>query len=294
MAQYATAAITAVTATAAIVSSSGAYRHQDRLYRARESDENSSPWQRSQQQQQQQQTRSPLAGTRSRHAYGHYGQQPLYYPAGIHQHYAHRADCPGSQCHYRAFLTDSIQRYNESRRELRQTYVANLRELQRVHAAQPRKPAAEKRAEADRLYAYYVSRVRDVFDDHRRDHRRLFGHDYLCWAQPEREEEEVEENEEHGTSSSSCRVRSSGANGRVPSTSRMGGSIANGGHVDVGGQQVQGRTTTTVIRESRREGTGCDGEEKKSRIGNPGPGERGNCHEFLCEFLVYLFLSFLQ
>lgn len=100
MAQYATAAITAVTATAAIVSSSGAYRHQDRLYRARESDENSSPWQRSQQQ-----TRSPLAGTRSRHAYGHYGQQPLYYPAGIHQHYAHRAECPGSQCHYRAFVS---------------------------------------------------------------------------------------------------------------------------------------------------------------------------------------------
>lgn len=127
-----------------------------------------------------------------------------------------------------------------------------------MHAAQPRKPAAEKRAEADRLYAYYVSRVRDVFDDHCRDHRRLFGHDYLCWAQPEREEE-------HDISSSSCLVRnsSSNGNGRVPSTSRMGGSIANGGHVDVGGQQVQGRTTTTVIRESRREGTGCDGEEEE-------------------------------
>ncbi|KAI4860610.1 hypothetical protein F4820DRAFT_465551 [Hypoxylon rubiginosum] len=257
MAQYATAAITAVTATAAIVSSSGAYRHQDRLYRARNSEENNSPWQRPQQR------GSPLASTRSRHTYGYHGQQPLYYPASIHQHYAHHAECPGSQCHYRAFLTDSIQRYNESRRELRQTYVANLRELQRAHAAQPRKPAADKGAEADRLYAYYVSRVRDVFDGHRRDHRRLFGQDYLCWARPEREEQR---HYLSYSSSPSCHpVRGSGGgnNGSSRVPSRVGSVVSTGGHVDVGGQQVQGRTTTTVIRESRREGTGCDGEEEE-------------------------------
>lgn len=83
---------------------------------------------------------------------------------------------------------DSIQRYNEARRALRETYVWNLRELARVHAAQPRKPAIDKAAEADRLYNYYVSRVRDVFEEHRCDHRRLFGQDYLYWAQPERED----------------------------------------------------------------------------------------------------------
>ncbi|KAI1780228.1 hypothetical protein F4818DRAFT_437507 [Hypoxylon cercidicola] len=274
MALYATAAITAVTATAAIVSSSEAHRHQDRLYRARTSDENS-PWQRPQQ-------RSPFASTRSRHTYGYYGQ-PLYYPASIYQHYAHHADCPGSQCHYRAFLTDSIQRYNESRRELRQTYVANLRELQRVHAAQPRKPDGEKAAEADRLYAYYVARVRDVFDEHRRDHRRLFGQDYLCWAPPEREENVP------SPPSSSCLVRrrsssgggggndNSSSNGNSRAPSRMGSIGGGSGGVDVTGQLVQGRTTTTVIKERRREGTGCAGEEssadeERSQVGEGGDG----------------------
>ncbi|KAI1100566.1 hypothetical protein F4804DRAFT_336095 [Jackrogersella minutella] len=180
MAQYAAAAITAVTATAAIVGSAGSYGQQERIYRAWNSDEDS-PWQPRPRQ------RPPFASTRSRHTYGYYGQ-PLYHPPGLHEHYIHHTECPGSQCHYRAFLTDSIQRYNESRRALRQTYVWNLRELSRMHDAQPRKPARDKAAEVDRLYAYYVSRVRAVFEDHRRDHRRLFGQDYLCWAQPERED----------------------------------------------------------------------------------------------------------
>ncbi|KAI0831535.1 hypothetical protein F5Y06DRAFT_201956 [Hypoxylon sp. FL0890] len=178
MAEYATTAIAAMTATAAIVSSSAAHRQQERAFRANKSDENS-PWQQRQ--------RPPFASTRSRHSYGYYGQQ-LYYPATIHEHYEHHFECPGSQCHYRAFLMDSIQRYNESRRNLRQTYVWNLRELSRIHKAQPQKPNPEKEAEIDRLYTYYVSRVRDVFEEHRRDHRRLFGQDYLCWAPPERED----------------------------------------------------------------------------------------------------------
>ncbi|KAI1408728.1 hypothetical protein F5Y13DRAFT_104668 [Hypoxylon sp. FL1857] len=178
MAQLATAAITALTATAAIVSSTAKYRQQERVYRANKSDENS-PWQPRQ--------RYPFASTRSRHSYGHYGQQ-LYYPPGLHEHYEHHLDCPGSECHYRAFLMDSIQQYNESRRDLRQTYVWNLRELWRMHEAQPHKPARDKEAEIERLYTYYVSRVRDVFEEHRRDHRLLFGQDYLCWAPPERED----------------------------------------------------------------------------------------------------------
>ncbi|KAF3066588.1 hypothetical protein GL218_09074 [Daldinia childiae] len=174
MAEYAAAAITALTTTAAIVSSSTAYRQQiNRGYNGIENP----PWQR----------RPPFTSMSLRRASAYYGQ-PLYYPPGLHEHLVHHAECPASQCHYRAFLMDSIQRYNETRRALRETYVWNLRELAYVHAAQPRKPAADKTAEADRLYTYYVSRVRDVFEEHRCDHRRLFGQDYLYWAQPERED----------------------------------------------------------------------------------------------------------
>lgn len=56
-----------------------------------------------------------------------------------------------------------------------------------MHLSQPHKSERDKAAELDRLYAYYVSRVRNVYEDHRRDHRRLFGQDYLSWAQPEQE-----------------------------------------------------------------------------------------------------------
>ncbi|KAI2776786.1 hypothetical protein F4815DRAFT_330128 [Daldinia loculata] len=174
MAEYAAAAIAALTTTAAMVGSSTAHRQQ--IYRGYNGIENS-PWQR----------RPPFTSTSLRRASAYYGQS-LYCPPGLHEHLVHHAECPASQCHYRAFLMDSIQRYNEARRALRETYVWNLRELARVHAAQPRKPAIDKAAEADRLYNYYVSRVRDVFEEHRCDHRRLFGQDYLYWAQPERED----------------------------------------------------------------------------------------------------------
>ncbi|KAI0135053.1 hypothetical protein F4814DRAFT_7849 [Daldinia grandis] len=174
MAEYAAAAITALTASAAIVSSSTAHRQQ--IYRGYNGME-SPPWQR----------RPPFTSMSLRRASAYCGQ-PLCYPPGLHEHLVRHAECPASQCHYRAFLMDSIQRYNEARRALRETYLWNLRELAHVHAAQPRKPAIDKTAEADRLYTYYVSRVRDVFEEHRCDHRRLFGQDYLCWAQPERED----------------------------------------------------------------------------------------------------------
>lgn len=113
--------------------------------------------------------------------------------------------------------------------------------------------------------------MRAVFDAHRRDHRRLFGRDYLCWAPPERDD----------TSGSGCLVRSYGGSHNTNNShalSRVGwsdhdhdhdgsGGCAAGYHgvgvgVDATGQQLQGRTTTTVIRERTREGTGCDGEDE--------------------------------
>ncbi|KAI0386003.1 hypothetical protein F5Y04DRAFT_161412 [Hypomontagnella monticulosa] len=182
MGDYAAAAITAISAAAAIVGSSGEHRQRERVYsayRASTADENS-PWQQAPNE------RSPFTRTRPRHAYGYYAP-PLYYTPGVHEHHVHHAECPGAQCHYRAFLTDSIQRYNDSRRGLRETYIWNLGELSRMHLSQPHKSERDKAAELDRLYAYYVSRVRGVYEDHRRDHRRLFGQDYLSWAQPEQE-----------------------------------------------------------------------------------------------------------
>ncbi|KAI2619283.1 hypothetical protein GGR54DRAFT_138142 [Hypoxylon sp. NC1633] len=180
--EFATTALTAVTATASIIGSSRTNEYWQHSYRTYASDENSPSWI-----EQGQQQRPPFASTRPRHTYGYYGQ-PLFYPSGLHEHYVHHAECPGSQCHYRAFLTDSIQRYNEARRALRQTYVTNVRDLRRVHQTQPGKPARQKEAELARLYMYYVSRVREVFEHHRHDHRRLFGQDYLCWTPPERED----------------------------------------------------------------------------------------------------------
>ncbi|KAI1087028.1 hypothetical protein F5B19DRAFT_92974 [Rostrohypoxylon terebratum] len=222
MAQFAATAITALTATAAIVGSAGAYRQQEQIYHQWSSEEQS-PWHPQQ--------RPPFSSSRSRHTYGYYGQ-PLYHPLSLHEHYIHHVECPGSQCHYRAFLTDSIQRYNESRRALRQTYIWNLRELSHIHSAQPSKTAADKATEAERLYTYYVSRVRAVFEEHRRDHRRLFGQDYLCWAAPEREDPTL-----------------------LQGRSRMGSPrIADGNGIAVR-DIIRG---TPVIEEGREEGTDCE------------------------------------
>ncbi|KAI0889647.1 uncharacterized protein GGS22DRAFT_182991 [Annulohypoxylon maeteangense] len=215
-----------MTATAAIVGSAGAYRQQERIHRSWGSDEDS-PWQPWRPRE-----RPPFSSSRSRHTYGYYGQPP----PSLHEHYIHHVECPGAQCHYRSFLTDSIQRYNESRRALRQTYIWNLRELSHIHAAQPQKSTQDKSVEAERLYTYYVSRVRSVFEEHRRDHRRLFGQDYLCWAAPEREDP------------AQLQVRS-----------RMG-SPGTGNGVGVR-EIIRG---TSVIEEGREEGTDCEeGRERK-------------------------------
>ncbi|OTB05888.1 hypothetical protein M426DRAFT_121020 [Hypoxylon sp. CI-4A] len=180
---YTMASLTALSAAAAIMGGRETQRRHERVRsRAHRYTDENSPWPGRPRQQ-----RPSLAHTRSRHTFGYYGQS-LYYPTGFHEHYVHHVECPGSQCHYRAFLTDSIRQYNESRRALRQTYVHNLRELARMHERQPRKPSPTKDDEVERLHAYYVARVRDVFEDHRADHRRLFGQDYLCWTPPERED----------------------------------------------------------------------------------------------------------
>ncbi|KAI1445335.1 hypothetical protein F5Y02DRAFT_427083 [Annulohypoxylon stygium] len=247
MAEFAASAITALTATAAIVGSAGAYRQQERVYQHWSSEEES-PWKPRQ--------RPPFSNSRSRHTYGYYGQ-PLYHPPSLHEHYIHHVECPGSQCHYRAFLTDSIQRYNESRRALRQTYIWNLRELSHIHSTQPTKTPHEKSTEAERLYTYYVSRVRSVFEEHRRDHRRLFGQDYLCWAAPEREDPT-----------------------QLQLRSRMGSpGMGNGNGIGVR-DIIRG---TPVIEEGREEGTDCeDGgggregqDDKKSKDGKDGNGKDG-------------------
>ncbi|KAI1806690.1 hypothetical protein F4811DRAFT_509994 [Daldinia bambusicola] len=92
MAEYAAAAITAITASAAIVSSSTAHRQQ--IYRGYNAIENP-PWQR----------RPPFTSTSLRRASAYYDYgQPLYYPSGLHEHLVHHAECPASQCHYRAFV----------------------------------------------------------------------------------------------------------------------------------------------------------------------------------------------
>ncbi|KAI1208922.1 uncharacterized protein F4807DRAFT_467895 [Annulohypoxylon truncatum] len=231
MAEYAAAAITAITATAAIVGSAGAYRQQERIYRSWGSDEDA-PWQPWQSRE-----RPPFSNTRSRHTYGYYGQ-PLYHPPSFHEHYIHHVECPGAQCHYRAF---------------------NLRELSRIHAQQPRKSARDKSAEAERLYAYYVSKVRSVFEDHRRDHRRLFGQDYLCWAAPEREDPAQLQLQTH-------------MRDRVGSPDDTDNGNGNGGRdgsgVGVGLRDII-RGASVIEEEGREEGTDCE-EGREGREGKEG------------------------
>lgn len=126
-----------------------------------------------------------------------------------------------------------------------------------MHAAQQRKPKREKDAETDRLYTYYVSRVRDVFEEHRRDHRRLFGQDYLCWAQPEREEP---------TSRVARRSRA---------MSRIEGTDGSADVDDASAQvQAQSAANTAVIKERRRRGSDCErGEESSLEGESVGDGE---------------------
>lgn len=119
-----------------------------------------------------------------------------------------------------------------------------------MHGRQPRKPPNEKHEELSRLYAYYVSRVREVFEEHRRDHRRLFGQDYLCWAQPERED-----------LLPSSQAVSHGRR-RRRNTSHMDGT---GDDDEV---VAQGNVSTMIIKEGREnDGVNCEAQEGLSGEG---------------------------
>ncbi|KAI0404346.1 hypothetical protein F4802DRAFT_598308 [Xylaria palmicola] len=61
-----------------------------------------------------------------------------------------------------AGLTKDMEEYKTARRQLRETYIWNLREL------------------------YYVGRVREVYDNHCHHHRLLFQDVYLRWEMPAR------------------------------------------------------------------------------------------------------------
>ncbi|KAI1074419.1 hypothetical protein F5B20DRAFT_586306 [Whalleya microplaca] len=100
--------------------------------------------------QQQQQNQGPGYG----YGYGH----PVY----VHQH----AECP--HCYYRSL---NLQK---------------LRALHAQHSLLLNKSPRARDAEVGRLYAYYVSRVRDAFEDHR---RLVPG---LYWEPPERDVDERE------------------------------------------------------------------------------------------------------
>ncbi|KAI5923210.1 hypothetical protein F4810DRAFT_211183 [Camillea tinctor] len=138
------------------------------------------------------------------HSYGY----PVYHHTTYH---IHHAGCP--RCYYRDFLTGSIETYKASRDKLRETYIWNLRELSRAYSSQqqPRRPPQQGRlqfslpalrvhhhlspqenrlnqeeTDAEKLYRYYVWRVREVYDKHCEQHQRLFGKTYLHWVEPER------------------------------------------------------------------------------------------------------------
>ncbi|KAI8954077.1 hypothetical protein F4801DRAFT_575793 [Xylaria longipes] len=61
--------------------------------------------------------------------------------------------CGCSQCYWRDFLTNDIEKYKTACQQLRETYIWNLRELVRRHrAAAPQKPREEKEIELEKLY----------------------------------------------------------------------------------------------------------------------------------------------
>ncbi|KAJ8119776.1 hypothetical protein ONZ43_g3349 [Nemania bipapillata] len=64
----------------------------------------------------------------------------------------HNSPCGCSQCYWKDFLTNDIEKYKTTRKQLRETYVWNLRELVRRHRASPTKSRAEKDSELEKLY----------------------------------------------------------------------------------------------------------------------------------------------
>ncbi|KAI1640300.1 hypothetical protein F4809DRAFT_479664 [Biscogniauxia mediterranea] len=86
--------------------------------------------------------------------------------------------------------SSSPQQQQQRRRSSQQQQVQSPTSLPtpRGHDIQspPEKSPEQKEAELDKLYRYYVWRVREVYDNHREHHQRLFGRNYLYWVEPER------------------------------------------------------------------------------------------------------------
>ncbi|KAI1130530.1 hypothetical protein F5Y10DRAFT_289183 [Nemania abortiva] len=109
--------------------------------------------------------------------------------------------CGCSQCYWRDFLTNDIEKYKTARRQLYETYIWNLREL------------------------YYVGRVREVYDNHCQHHRLLFRDVCLTWEMPEKvvlSEESVNVTPRPISRAPTPRSRhsSGGLRAPIPSTSR--------------------------------------------------------------------------
>ncbi|KAI1177462.1 hypothetical protein F4777DRAFT_577023 [Nemania sp. FL0916] len=96
------------------------------------------------------------------------------------------SSCGCSQCYWRDFLTNDIAKYKAEREQLRETYVWNLEELVRRHRTSPTKSRAVKDGELEKLYSYYVGRVREIYDNHSQHHRLLFHDVCMLWEMPER------------------------------------------------------------------------------------------------------------
>lgn len=92
--------------------------------------------------------------------------------------------CGCSNCYWRDFLSHDVDKYETTRSQLRETYLWNLRELVRRHRSAPAKSREEKDGELEKLYWYYVGRVREIYENHCRHHRLLFRDDFLAWETP--------------------------------------------------------------------------------------------------------------
>ncbi|KAI0019537.1 hypothetical protein F4780DRAFT_440344 [Xylariomycetidae sp. FL0641] len=86
---------------------------------------------------------------------------------------------------YFVFFNRSFDAYHAERTRLRQTYLWNLGELARIHARRVPPPSrSQVRADQDRLYRYYVSRVQAVYDEQCQRQRQVLGRSFLQWTAP--------------------------------------------------------------------------------------------------------------
>ncbi|GAP87256.2 hypothetical protein SAMD00023353_2701640 [Rosellinia necatrix] len=118
---------------------------------------------------------------------------PVEYDASRYPYYAAHPNPPSvcPECYRRDLLAYEAEAYRAACAQLRETYAWNLGELLRRHRAAataraPAQPRAERDLQLEKLYWYYVGRVREAYDDHCRRHRRLFRGPCPPWVLPER------------------------------------------------------------------------------------------------------------